>query len=54
VDKRIYESVSTLSFIEARWHLKPLSSRDAHADPFSGAFEFPVTAPADPAPTNTH
>jgi phospholipase C len=54
VDKRLYESVSTLSFIEARWHLKPLSSRDAHADPFSGAFEFPVTAPADPAPTNTH
>jgi phospholipase C len=50
VDKRIYESVSTLAFIEARWHLKPLSPRDANADPFSGAFDFPISAPAISAP----
>jgi len=42
VDKRTYETVSILSLIEHRWNLKPLSSRDSAADPFSGAFDFQI------------
>jgi len=43
VDKHQYETVSILSFIEHRYGLRPLSSRDSLADPFTGAFEFPIT-----------
>jgi hypothetical protein len=43
VDKRQYETVSILSFIEHRYGLRPLSSRDSLADPFTGAFDFPIT-----------
>lgn len=40
VDKRQYETVSSLAFIEKRWNLRPLSNRDSLADPFTGAFDF--------------
>ncbi|MDN5283976.1 MAG: acid phosphatase [Mucilaginibacter sp.] len=40
VDHTPYETVSILAFIEERWRLKPLNSRDQHADPLSHAFNF--------------
>ena len=40
VDHTEYETVSILSFIEQRWGLKPLSSRDKNANPLSHAFNF--------------
>jgi phospholipase C len=40
VDHTSYETVSILAFIEKRWGLKPLNSRDQHADPLSHAFNF--------------
>ncbi|MES2427717.1 MAG: alkaline phosphatase family protein [Bacteroidota bacterium] len=40
VDHTTYETVSILSFIEKRWKLKPLTTRDKHADPLSHAFNF--------------
>ncbi|SEM81745.1 phospholipase C [Mucilaginibacter gossypiicola] len=40
VDHTNYETVSILAFIEKRWGLKPLNSRDQHADPLSNAFNF--------------
>ena len=40
VDHNQYETVSILSFIEKRWDLQPLSTRDKNADPLSNAFKF--------------
>ena len=40
VDHTQYETVSILSFIEKRWNLEPLSTRDKNADPLSKAFDF--------------
>ena len=40
VDHTQYETVSILSFIEKRWDLQPLSTRDKNADPLSNAFRF--------------
>ncbi|MBV8172457.1 MAG: alkaline phosphatase family protein [Candidatus Eremiobacteraeota bacterium] len=40
VDHTQYETVSILSFIEARWRLRPLGSRDANANPLANAFDF--------------
>ena len=40
VDHHRYDTTSILALIEHRWGLAPLSSRDAAADPLSGAFEF--------------
>lgn len=40
VDQTQYETVSILSFIEKRWGLKPLNSRDGNANPLQGAFNF--------------
>ncbi len=40
VDKTQYETVSILAFIEKRYGLKALSTRDAAANPFSNAFTF--------------
>jgi phospholipase C len=40
VDHRRYDTTSILAFIEKRWNLAPLTSRDAAADPLSGAFDF--------------
>jgi phospholipase C len=38
VDHTQYETASILSFIEKRWGLKPLSSRDNNANPLENAF----------------
>jgi phospholipase C len=40
VDHTQYETVSILAFIEKRWGLKPLSTRDAQARPLENAFDF--------------
>jgi phospholipase C len=40
VDHRQYETVSILRFIEKRWGLEALHTRDSLADPFTGAFAF--------------
>ena len=40
VDHHRYDTTSILALIEHRWGLVPLSSRDAAADPLSGAFDF--------------
>jgi phospholipase C len=39
VDHHRYDTTSILALIERRWGLAPLTSRDAAADPLSGAFE---------------
>ena len=47
VDHTQYETVSILSFIETRWKLTPLNTRDARAANLTAAFDFsqtPVTA----------
>jgi phospholipase C len=40
VDHTQYETVSILSLIEKRWGIKPLSTRDAKANPFTNALVF--------------
>lgn len=40
VDHTQYETVSILSFIEERWGLKPLNSRDKNANPLKNALNF--------------
>jgi len=40
VDHHRYDTTSILALIEHRFGLAPLSSRDAAADPLSGAFDF--------------
>ena len=40
VDHTVYDTASILAFIEKRWNLTPLGSRDANANPLSGAFTF--------------
>jgi phospholipase C len=40
VDHHRYDTTSILALIEHRWGLVPLSTRDAAADPLSGAFDF--------------
>lgn len=40
IDHTQYETVSITAFIEKRWGLKPLSSRDANANPLRGALQF--------------
>lgn len=40
IDHTQYETVSILSFIEKRWGLAPLGSRDAAADPFTNALKW--------------
>jgi phospholipase C len=43
VDHTTYETVSILAFIEKRWGLKPLQTRDAAARPLDNAFDFSQT-----------
>jgi phospholipase C len=45
VDHTQYETVSILAFIEKLYNLQPLGTRDAAANPFSGAFDFTQAAP---------
>ncbi len=40
VDKSSYETLSILNFIETRWHLQALNSRDAGAANLLNAFDF--------------
>jgi len=40
VDHNPYDTTSILALIEHRWHLMPLSARDAGADDLHGAFDF--------------
>jgi phospholipase C len=40
VDHHRYDTTSILALIERRWHLKPLSSRDAAAGDLTDAFDF--------------
>jgi phospholipase C len=40
VDHTQYETLSILSFIEARWGLQPLADRDRDANPLNNAFDF--------------
>src|SRR6478735_1688163 len=52
VDHTPYDTTSILKFIETRWNLEPLTSRDANAYDLSNAFDF--SAPTDAAvPTVT-
>jgi phospholipase C len=43
VDHTQYETASILAFIEKRWNLDPLSSRDRNANPLENAFDFTNT-----------
>jgi phospholipase C len=47
VDSTQYETVSLLRFIEWRWGLAPLASRDARAANILPAFDFTSTAPSE-------
>ncbi len=47
VDHTPYETVSILKFIETRWGLPPLGTRDAAANDLTDAFDF--AAPSEPA-----
>ena len=40
VDHTLYDTTSILAFIERRWHLKPLTKRDANANDMTPAFDF--------------
>jgi phospholipase C len=40
IDSTVYEFSSVLAFIEERYNLRPLTERDAAADPLSGALDF--------------
>lgn len=50
VDHTQYDTTSLLKFIETRWNLQPLATRDAAANDLSNAFDFsqPLTAPIAP------
>jgi phospholipase C len=39
IDHTRYETTSILAFLEERFEMKPLSTRDAQADPFTNVFE---------------
>jgi phospholipase C len=40
VDHTRYDTTSILKFIETRWNLAPLGTRDAAANDFTNAFDF--------------
>jgi phospholipase C len=48
VDHTQYDTTSILKFIEVRWDLAPLTSRDANVNNLTNAFEFPATMPGMP------
>ena len=45
VDHTRYDTTSILRFIEKRWNLQPLGSRDAAANDLTNAFDFPAPQP---------
>jgi phospholipase C len=46
VDHTVYDTTSILKFIETRWKLAPLSTRDAAANDLTAAFDFTQTPSA--------
>jgi len=48
VDHTQYDTTSILKFIEVRWDLAPLTSRDANVNNLTIPFEFPATTPGMP------
>ena len=48
IDSTTYEFSSVLRFIELLHGLKPLTDRDANADPLTGAFDFTQRPHAKP------
>ena len=48
IDQTVYEPSSILRFVELLHGLKPLTQRDAKADPLSGAFDFSQEPNLDP------
>lgn len=52
VDHTQYDTTSLLKFIETRWNLTPLGTRDAATNDLSNAFDFAQTPPADTAPNS--
>jgi phospholipase C len=48
VNHTVLDYTSALRFIEQNWHLPPLTSRDAHANSLTGAFNFTI-GPRPPA-----
>ncbi len=40
VDHTVYDTTSVLAFIERRWNLRPLATRDAQVNDLTAAFEF--------------
>jgi phospholipase C len=48
IDHHTYDFSSVLAFIEHNWGLPPLSTRDANADPLTGAFDFSRPPDLDP------
>jgi len=48
IDHTLYEASSVLRFIENRWDLTPMTSRDARADPLAGALDFSQPPRLDP------
>lgn len=52
VDHTAYDTTSLLKFIETRWNLQPLATRDAQVNDLSNAFDFTQT-PVTPNAPNT-
>jgi phospholipase C len=50
VDHTQYDTTSLLKFIQTRWNLKPLGTRDAAANDLSNAFDFSQSVQAPSAP----
>jgi len=49
VDHTQYDTTAILKFIETRWDLAPLGTRDAAANDLTNAFDFSAAAPQAPA-----
>lgn len=50
VDNTFYDTTSLLKFIETRWNLEPLGTRDAAANDLANAFDFSQTPTTPTAP----
>ena len=55
VDHTLYDTTSLLKFIETRWDLEPLATRDAAAADLTAAFDFAQSpaAPSAPKPVDS-